>query len=39
VDEMAELLGIPEPETSHLINGHFSRFTTDKLLDFLVSSQ
>src|SRR5437667_9041722 len=33
--EMAELLGIPQPEVSHLMNGHFSRFTADKLLDFL----
>lgn len=33
--EIAELLGIPQPEVSHLMNGHFSRFTTDKLLDFL----
>jgi len=31
----ADLLGIPQPEVSHLMNGHFSRFTTDKLLDFL----
>ena len=27
--------GIKQPEVSHLMNGHFSRFTTDKLLDFL----
>lgn len=33
--EVADLLGIPQPEVSHLMNGHFSRFTTDKLLDFL----
>src|SRR6516164_3038070 len=33
--EIAELLGIKQPEVSHLMNGHFSRFTTDKLLDFL----
>ena len=33
--EIAELLAIPQPEVSHLMNGHFSRFTTDKLLDFL----
>ena len=32
---IAGLLGIPQPEVSHLMNGHFSRFTTDKLLDFL----
>jgi predicted XRE-type DNA-binding protein len=33
--EIAVLLGIKQPEVSHLMNGHFSRFTTDKLLDFL----
>ena len=33
--EIGELLAIPQPEVSHLMNGHFSRFTTDKLLDFL----
>ena len=33
--EIADLLGIQQPEVSHLMNGHFSRFTTDKLLDFL----
>ena len=33
--EIAELLGIKQPEVSHLLNGHFSRFTTDKLLEFL----
>jgi predicted XRE-type DNA-binding protein len=33
--EIASLLGIKQPEASHLMNGHFSRFTTDKLLDFL----
>jgi predicted XRE-type DNA-binding protein len=33
--EIAELLSIKQPEVSHLLNGHFSRFTTDKLLDFL----
>ncbi len=33
--EIAELLGIRQPEVSHLMNGHFSRFTTDKLLEFL----
>jgi predicted XRE-type DNA-binding protein len=33
--EIAPLLGIKQPEVSHLMNGHFSRFTTDKLLDFL----
>src|SRR3954451_21989811 len=33
--EIAALLKVKQPEVSHLMNGHFSRFTTDKLLDFL----
>lgn len=33
--EIAALLGIAQPDVSHLMNGHYSRFTTDKLLDFL----
>ena len=33
--EAADLLGIVQPDVSHLMNGHFSRFSTDKLLDFL----
>jgi predicted XRE-type DNA-binding protein len=33
--EIAGVLSIAQPEVSHLMNGHFSRFTTDKLLDFL----
>ena len=33
--EISEILGIAQPDVSHLMNGHFSRFTTDKLLDFL----
>jgi len=33
--EMADILGIKQPDVSHIMNGHFSRFTTDKLLDFL----
>jgi predicted XRE-type DNA-binding protein len=33
--DAASLLGIKQPEVSHLMNGHFSRFTADKLLDFL----
>lgn len=33
--ELAEILGVKQVEISHLLNGHFSRFTTDKLLDFL----
>ncbi len=33
--EAAELLAIAQPDVSHLMNGHFCRFTTEKLLDFL----
>jgi len=33
--EVATLLGIAQPDVSHLMNGHFSRFTADKLFDFL----
>lgn len=33
--EISDLLGIKQAEVSHLLNGHFSRFTIDKLLDFL----
>jgi predicted XRE-type DNA-binding protein len=32
---IASLLGIKQLEVSHLMNGHFRRFTADKLLDFL----
>ena len=33
--ELATLLGIAQPDVSHLMNGHYSRFTVDKLLYFL----
>ena len=33
--EIASILGIAQPDVSHLMNGRFRRFTTDKLLDFL----
>jgi len=33
--EIATVLGIAQSDVSHLMNGHYSRFTTDKLLDFL----
>lgn len=33
--ETAVLLGIKQPDVSHIMNGHFSRFTADKLLEFL----
>ena len=29
------ILGITQPEASHLMNGHFNRFTADKLIEFL----
>src|SRR2546423_15374587 len=32
--EIASVLAIAQPDESHLMNGHFSGFTTDKLLDF-----
>ena len=33
--EMSELLGIPQPEVSHLMNGEFQKFSEGKLLLFL----
>ena len=33
--DIASILGIAQSDVSHLMNGHFSGFTTDKLLDFL----
>jgi predicted XRE-type DNA-binding protein len=33
--EIAAVLGIAQSDVSHLMNGHYSRFTTDKLLEFL----
>jgi predicted XRE-type DNA-binding protein len=33
--EIASILGVAQSDVSRLMNGHFSRFTTDKLLDFL----
>jgi predicted XRE-type DNA-binding protein len=33
--KIARILAIPQPEVSHLMNGHYSRFTTDKMVDFL----
>ena len=33
--EIAKLLGLAQPDVSHLLNGHFSRFTIDKLLYFI----
>jgi len=33
--DLSILIGIKQAEVSHLMNGHFERFSTDKLLDFL----
>jgi len=33
--EIGAVLGIAQADVSHLMNGHYSRFTTDKLLEFL----
>ena len=35
--EAAKLLSIKQSDVSHIMNGHFSRFTIDKLLEFLKS--
>lgn len=34
--EIAEILSIKQAEVSHLLNGHFSRFSVEKLFDFLM---
>ena len=33
--EVSQLLGIPQPEVSHLMDGEFQRFSEGKLLLFL----
>ncbi|WP_375496416.1 helix-turn-helix domain-containing protein [uncultured Nostoc sp.] len=33
--EISQLLGIPQPEVSHLMNGEFQRFSEGKLIIFL----
>jgi predicted XRE-type DNA-binding protein len=33
--EISQLLGIPQPEVSHLMRGEFQRFSEGKLLTFL----
>jgi predicted XRE-type DNA-binding protein len=33
--QIAEILGITQRDVSHLMNGHFSRFTGDKLREVL----
>ena len=35
--EAADILGIKQSDVFHIMNGHFSRFTTDKLLECLFS--
>lgn len=35
--DIAEMLGLKPAEVSHLFNGHFSRFSTDKLLGLLAA--
>ncbi|MCA9405195.1 MAG: XRE family transcriptional regulator [Flavobacteriales bacterium] len=32
---IGKVLNIEQPEVSHLLNGHFSRFSTEKLMEFL----
>ena len=34
--EISTLLEIKQAEVSHLLNGHFSRFSVEKLMDFLM---
>lgn len=34
-ESVCKILNIKQPEVSHLLNGHFSRFSTEKLLEFL----
>lgn len=33
--EIGDLLGLKQAEVSHLLNGHFHRFSIEKLMDFL----
>ncbi|MEG3966275.1 XRE family transcriptional regulator [Microcoleus sp. T2B6] len=33
--EISQVIGIPQPEVSHLMNGEFQRFSEGKLLLFL----
>ncbi len=33
--EISQIIGIPQPEVSHLMNGEFQRFSEGKLLIFL----
>ncbi|MGD1858009.1 MAG: helix-turn-helix domain-containing protein [Leptolyngbyaceae cyanobacterium] len=32
--ELAIILAVQQPEVSHLFNGHFNRFTIDRLVQF-----
>ena len=38
-NEISQILGILQPEVSHLINGEFQRFSEGKLLFFLAALQ
>lgn len=33
--EISQIIGIPQPEVSHLMKGEFQRFSEEKLLTFL----
>ena len=37
--DIAEMLDLKPAEVSHLFNGHFSRFSTDKLLSLLAAME
>ena len=37
--DIAEMLNLKSAEVSHLFNGHFSRFSTDKLLSLLAAME
>ena len=37
--DIAEMLNLKPAEVSHLFNGHFSRFSTDKLLSLLAAME
>jgi len=33
--ELGKMLGVKQAEVSHLMNAHFDRFTSDKLMEFV----
>ena len=37
--DIAEVLNLKPAEVSHLFNGHFSRFSTDKLVSLLAAME